>query len=49
VRSNGLSDFSMDIYKSQANLRNWLGEVINITTAVSKASMVDSAHAIKAY
>jgi hypothetical protein len=49
VRSNGLSDFSMDIYKWKANLRNCLGKVVNITMAVSKESEVNHAHAIKAY
>jgi hypothetical protein len=49
VRSNGLSDISMDIYKLKTNLRNWLGEVLNITITVSKESIVDRAHAIKAY
>lgn len=46
MRSNGLSDFSIDIYKLPAN---WLGAVVNITIAVSKKSIVDCAHAIKAY
>jgi len=49
VGSIGLSDFPIHMYKLQANLRKWLGEVINIIIAVSKESIVERVHAIKAY
>jgi hypothetical protein len=49
VRFNDLSDFSTDIYKWKAKLRNCLGKVLNITMAVSKESNVNHAHALKEY